>query len=175
MLGGKIGFIALFDAAVPHMQPRDLFKRLLALRELTPSALARTLRDSGRVSVNLQSHLSKWLRDPAVQPSTRTMRPVADFLEVSLDAMYSARVATQEARRLGLLPGVGRVSDGPAPGGSGVLMRRPKPPAAWPFSVTLIRRIDKLSPEERDELEADVLHAVRRIEQRAARRRNRRC
>lgn len=75
---------------------------LLKAKRLNTSALARKLRQSNAVQVNLQPNLNRWSRGEAQTPEVKTLKPVADFFKVRIEAFYDPKVAASEAARLGL-------------------------------------------------------------------------
>lgn len=82
------------------MDPRDFLRELLRRKGVRPARIARELKDAGRVGVNLQPSWSKWLNNPTMIPDVETMRPLAEYFDVSLDAFYRPKAAEAEMRRL---------------------------------------------------------------------------
>lgn len=123
------------------MNPRAFFLDLLARENLTPSGLAIKLKDSGKTASNIQPQLSRWLNNPTLEPSMRTMKPVANYFRVLVDAFYDPAIARTESQRLKSGAPL------PVPAQSGA--------QAWPFSVS-IDRFSALAPDLRDDIGAIV-------------------
>lgn len=133
--------------------PRRLLRDLMDARELNPTSLARALVQTGRTDTNLQSHLSRWLRNPAADLAPTTARPVAEFFRINPGALFDARAAAAEHARLfgasGAPPGVSE----PAPGGDVTAARlgRPVPLISWVTAGRLADVEDNHLPGRADE------------------------
>lgn len=94
----------------PHtyaMNPRELLKQLMAAEGTNTNRLAKAMISSGKTAVNLQSQLSRWLRNPAHALAASTAQPVASYFGIDVGAFWDFKIADRVYREK-----FGRVSDG---------------------------------------------------------------
>lgn len=93
-----------------------------------------------------QPQVHRWLSGDVAEPKRATVEPIAKFFEIPVEAMYDDREATKIARDRGI--------PDPLP----TVDKRPRNRRASPVAE-LLRQVQLLSPEERQELARALVEA----------------
>lgn len=153
------------ERIVRDVEPRKLLRELMHRAGDNPYSLARKLESAGVK----QPQLHKFLAGTSREPRRATLKPVADYYNIPLDAFYDIDVAADVAKRLGMTEGPVRAKE-EAPGPAPIPIDHG---TKWPFKSVTLRRFQALSTEAKADIEAHLEFLVEKWEKAATPRKRR--
>lgn len=135
---------------VNAMKPFELIAALMHQQGLGALPLAKKMGKE-----KLQPQIHRFVKGEVKEPARTTAAPLAEYFKLPIDAIYDEKVATAEAKRLGIKP----LPPGLVPAPSAKAAKSVKAPFD-PDVMEFARMVQKLSPTERRKLK--MLYQVAR-------------